>query len=168
MNKGFLFATSSRKIKSHVVESQITLPVRPCFSLTEKQRTINHMIIFNYSISKFTSVAFEVFAEAYLCFLVYASAKKKKCRGNWIFKNLKKNMSPRKKYIFVLKRRHRNNVRPSLFIRLAKVKQQNEWKKRPGISEYGPWILTGQINGHTQELLLRRSCCFIFAPSQKS
>ena len=77
MNKGFLFATSSRKIKSHVVESQITLPVRPCFSLTEKQRTINHMIIFNYSISKFTSEAFEVFAEAYLCFLVYVSAKKK-------------------------------------------------------------------------------------------
>ena len=35
------------------------------------------MIIFNYSISKFTIVAFEVFAEAYLCFLVYASAKKK-------------------------------------------------------------------------------------------
>ena len=52
MNKGFLFATSSRKIKSHVVESQITLLVWPCLSLTEKQRTINHMIIFNDSISE--------------------------------------------------------------------------------------------------------------------
>ena len=34
MNKGFLFATSSRKIKSHVVESQITLLVWACLSLT--------------------------------------------------------------------------------------------------------------------------------------
>ena len=68
MNKSFLFATSSQKIKYHVAESQI--------SLTEKRRTINHMIIFNDSISKFTRVAFEVFAEAYLCFSVYALAKK--------------------------------------------------------------------------------------------
>ena len=43
---------------------------------TEKQHTINHMIIFNDSISKFTSAAFQVFAEA--CFLVSASAKKAK------------------------------------------------------------------------------------------
>ena len=44
-----------KKFKSHVVESQITLVV--CLvmfkSLTEKHRTINHMIIFNDSISKF-------------------------------------------------------------------------------------------------------------------
>ena len=35
MNKGFLFATSSRKIKTHVVESQITSLVWPSYSYTE-------------------------------------------------------------------------------------------------------------------------------------
>ena len=34
---------------------------------------------------------------------------------------------------------HRNNVKLSLFKQLAKV-QQNKWKKKPGVSEYGPWI----------------------------
>ena len=53
VNKSFLFATSNQKIKSHVVESQITLLVWPSLSLTEKQSTINHMIIFSDSISKF-------------------------------------------------------------------------------------------------------------------
>ena len=40
VNKGFLFAISSRKIKSHVVENQITLVVWLSLSLTRKQRTI--------------------------------------------------------------------------------------------------------------------------------
>ena len=80
VNKGFLFATSSRKIKSHVVESQLTLLVCPCLSPTEKEHTINHMIILNDSVN-FASAAFEAFAEAYLCFLVPASVKKK-CRSN--------------------------------------------------------------------------------------
>ena len=54
MDKGFLLATSSQKIKSHVVECQITSLVWPWLSLTEKQRTINHKIIFfNDSVSKF-------------------------------------------------------------------------------------------------------------------
>ena len=66
MNKGFLFATSSRKIKSHVVESQITLLVWSCLSLTEKQRTVNHMIILMTQSVSFTSAAFEAFAEAYV------------------------------------------------------------------------------------------------------
>ena len=44
-------------------------------SLTEKHRTINRMIIMIQLVS-FTSAAFEAFAEAYLCFLVSASAKK--------------------------------------------------------------------------------------------
>ena len=36
---------------------------------------------------------------------------------------------------------HRNNVNLSLFVQLAKVQQpQNEWKKKPGVSEYGPWV----------------------------
>ena len=76
MNKDFLFATSSRKIKSHVAESQITLLIWPYLSLTEKQqRTINYMIILMIQPVSFTSAAFEAFAEAYLCFLVSASAK---------------------------------------------------------------------------------------------
>ena len=53
VNKGFLLAASSRKIKSHVVESQVMLLFWPWLSLTEKQRTINHMIIFNDSASNF-------------------------------------------------------------------------------------------------------------------
>ena len=59
------------------MESQITLLVCPCLSPTEKQHTINHMFILNDSVS-FASAAFEAFAEAYLCFLVSTSAKKKK------------------------------------------------------------------------------------------
>ena len=35
--------------------------------------------------------------------------------------------------------KHRNNVNTCLFIKLAKVQQQNEWKKKPGVSEYEPW-----------------------------
>ena len=86
MNKGFLFATSSQKIKSHVVESQITSLVWPFLSLTEKQPTVNHMIFFNDPFSQFyqysvrnsprQSANAESFAEAYLGFLVAASAKK--------------------------------------------------------------------------------------------
>ena len=76
MNKGFLFATSSRKIKSHVVESQITLLVWPC--LNHLQKNIAQLITWSFlmiqSVS-FTSAAFEAFAEAYLCFLVPALAK---------------------------------------------------------------------------------------------
>ena len=45
-------------------------------SLTEKHHTIDHMIIFNDPISKFYQYSIKVFAEAYLCFLVSASAKK--------------------------------------------------------------------------------------------
>ena len=35
--------------------------------------------------------------------------------------------------------KHRNNVKPSLSIELAKAQQQNKWKKS-GVCEYGPWI----------------------------
>ena len=77
LNKGFLFATSGRKIRSHVVESQITLLVWPHLSLTEKQRTINHMIIFNDSISKFYQCIICGFCRG-ISFLVSASEKKKK------------------------------------------------------------------------------------------
>ena len=53
VDKGFSLATSSRRIKGHVVQSQITLLVWPWLSLIEKQRTASYMIIFNDSVSKF-------------------------------------------------------------------------------------------------------------------
>ena len=43
-------------------------------------------------------------------------------------------------YISFWETERRNNVNPSLFIQLAKVQQQNELKKKPGVWEYGPWI----------------------------
>ena len=36
VNKGFLIATFSRKIKSHVIENQITLLVSPCLNHLQK------------------------------------------------------------------------------------------------------------------------------------
>ena len=44
------------------------------------------MIIFNDSVSKFTSAAFEFFAEA--CFLVSASAKKPRIKFLVVLKNI--------------------------------------------------------------------------------
>ena len=43
-------------------------------------------------------------------------------------------------YISFYEMEHRNNVNPSLFMQLAKVQEKNEWKKKPGVSEYGPGI----------------------------
>ena len=39
VDKGFLFATASQKIKSHIVESQITLLVWPRLSLLYRKTT---------------------------------------------------------------------------------------------------------------------------------
>ena len=79
MNKGFLFATSTQRIKIHVVESQITLLVWPYLSLTEKYRTINHMIIFNDSISKFYQCSILGFYRGIsMCFSICLGKKKKK------------------------------------------------------------------------------------------
>ena len=79
MNKGFLFATSSGKIKSQVVEGQMTLLVGPCLNHLYIQKNIAQLITGSFlmiqSVS-FTSTAFEAFAKAYLCFLVSASGKK--------------------------------------------------------------------------------------------
>ena len=78
-------------IKSHVVESRISLLFWPCLLLTEKQRTVNHITIFNDSVSKFyqwnvqnslrQSLNTKAFAEVYLFFLVSTLAKKG-CLGN--------------------------------------------------------------------------------------
>ena len=58
------------------MESQVTLLFWPCLSLTEKQCTINHMIIFNDSISKFYQFSFWGFCRGISVFLVSASVKK--------------------------------------------------------------------------------------------
>ena len=64
---------------------------------------------------------------------------------------------------------HRNNVNLSLFIQLAKVNNYKMHKKTSqAYQSMDPEYLTGQINNHIVELLLRRFCCLIFAPSQES
>ena len=64
---------------------------------------------------------------------------------------------------------YRNNVNLSLFIQLAKVNNNKMNEKRS--QEYqsmDPEYVTGQINSRILELLLRRFCRLIFAPSRKS
>ena len=85
------------------MESQKTLLKWTCLSLTEKQRAVNDMIIFNDSFCKFYQWSIrnsprqlantQAFTEAYLCFLASASAKN-------IFRMFKKNTTPRIKYVF--------------------------------------------------------------------
>ena len=72
VDKGFLLATSNQKIKDHVVECQITSLVWPWLSLTEKQRTINHMIIFFLMIQ---SISFTSAAKSYMKELVNIHCK---------------------------------------------------------------------------------------------
>ena len=57
VDKGFLLVTSSRKIKSHVVQSQITSLVWPWLLLTEKQRIVNYVIILMIQSVSLTSAA---------------------------------------------------------------------------------------------------------------
>ena len=64
---------------------------------------------------------------------------------------------------------HRNNINLSVFIQMAKVNSNKKNEKRS--QEYqsmDPEYVPGQINSRIQELLLRRLCYLIFAPSQKS
>ena len=97
VNKGFSFATSNQKTKSHVVESQITLLVGPCLSLAEKQSTMNHMIIFSDSISKFYQCRIRGFCRDISMFFSI-------CLRNIFLlekENNKSNVSLNKKVIFV-------------------------------------------------------------------
>ena len=71
VNKGFFFATPAERLKFML--RQIKCHVWLCFSLTEKQRTINHMIIFNDSIS---AVQHSRLSPRHTCFLVSTSVKK--------------------------------------------------------------------------------------------
>ena len=75
VNKGFLFATSSRKIKSHVVESKMTLLVWPYHLKKSIAQLITRSFLMIQLVS-FTSAAFEAFAEVCLCFLASTLAKK--------------------------------------------------------------------------------------------
>ena len=63
---------------------------------------------------------------------------------------------------------HRNNVNLSLFIQLAKVNNKMNEKRSQEYQSMDLEYVTGKINSHILELLLRQFCCLIFAPSQKS
>ena len=65
---------------------------------------------------------------------------------------------------------HRNNVNLSLFIQLAKVNSNHKMnvKRSQEYESMDPEYVTGQINSRILELLLRRFCRLIFAPSRKS
>ena len=58
---------------------------------------------------------------------------------------------------------HRNNVNLSLFIQLAKVNNKMNEKRSQEYQSMDPEYVTGQINSHILELLLRQFCCLIFA-----
>ena len=64
---------------------------------------------------------------------------------------------------------HKRNGNLSLFIQLAKVNnnRMNEKRSQEYQSMYTEYV-TEQINSRILELLLRRFCCLIFAPSEKS
>ena len=81
------------------MDSQVTLVAWPCFSLTEKQCTVNHLIILVIQSVSYTKAAFKAFAMAYLYFLVSAPAKKNAEAIKFL--GTLKNMPPRVKYIFV-------------------------------------------------------------------
>ena len=64
---------------------------------------------------------------------------------------------------------HKRNGNLSLFIQLEKVNnnRMNEKRSQEYQSMYTEYV-TEKINSRILELLLRRFCCLIFAPSQKS
>ena len=113
--------TSSRKVKSHVMESQIILLSWPYLNHLHKSmaQLITWAFLVIQSVS-FTSAAFGAFAKADLCFLVSTLANKNvevikfleiliKCVSeNKIFHSRKKsNVSLNKKVIFVFPKRFR-------------------------------------------------------------
>ena len=88
MNRGLLFETSSRKIKTHVVEKSHCLFYH-AYQL-QKNDTINHMIIFNDSVSKFYQWSIRGFCRGISVFLVSALAKKKNAEAVEFLEILKK------------------------------------------------------------------------------
>ena len=74
MDKGLLFATSRRKIKNHVVESQIKFLVWLWLSLTEKQPMINHISLLIIQLVSFTSAANSYMNELWQTLIVSISS----------------------------------------------------------------------------------------------
>ena len=87
------------------MERQIKLLAWPCLSLTEKQWTINHMVIFNDSISKFYKCSIRGFCRGISMFLVSTSAKKKKNTEAIKFLRILKKYFSKNKIYFYLKKK---------------------------------------------------------------
>ena len=81
---------------------QLTLLVWSCLSLTEKGHTINHMIIFNDSVSTFYQCSIWGFCRSLSMFFSICLGRKKNAEA--ILRNLKKNISLRIKYISLKKK----------------------------------------------------------------
>ena len=144
MNESFLMATSSRKIKSHVVESQITLLVWPCLIQLQKNiaQLITWLFLMIQSVS-FSSVAFE----ASMFFSICLGEKNAEAIK---FLDLEDFLS------FTNFQTWFHNAYYLLYLLYIIY-----------YIIYGPWIyITGQINSRILELLLGRFCCLIFATSQ--
>ena len=175
------FATSSRKIKNHVVESHITLLVWPSLNHLQKniaQGNFNFAEVILGIPKKYVSEN-----KIYFC-----SRKKSDVLFNnyfclshnfqaWFYNAdvLSTDVCVPISYFFcsLISVSKKWNLETILTFPWSynwkKFKQpQNEWKKKPGISQHGPDYVTGQINSRILELLLRRFCCLIFALSQKS
>ena len=99
MNKGFLFATSSRKIKSHVMEISHCLAM----FITYRKTKHNH-IIFNDSISKFYRCSIRGLCRGISMFISICLRKKKKNAEAIKFLIIKKHVFKNKMY-FCLKKK---------------------------------------------------------------
>ena len=144
MNESFLMATSSRKIKSHVVESQITLLVWPCLIQLQKNiaQLITWLFLMIQSVS-FSSVAFG----ASMFFSICLGKKNAEAIK---FLDLEDFLS------FTNFQTWFHNAYYLLYLLYIIY-----------YIIYGPWIyITGQSNSRILELLLGRFCCLIFATSQ--
>ena len=62
---------------------------------------------------------------------------------------------------------HGINVNLAVFIQLTKVNNSHKMneKRSEEYQSMDPAYVTGQINSYILEVLLRRFCCLIFAPS---
>ena len=100
--------------------SQITLLVWPCLSLTEKQRTNNHIIIFNDSISKFYQCRIRGFCQGIYVFFSICLGKKKNAEAIKFLETLKKYVSKNKIY-FCLKKKSNASLIFLSFTRLSNL-----------------------------------------------
>ena len=141
------------------MESQITLLIWSCSNHLQK----NIAQLITWSISKFYQCSIWGFCWSIFMFFSICLGKKiadvikflgisqkKYVSENKIYfcSRKKSNVSLNKKVIFVFHTIFKLDfitqiiywINPSLPINLTKVQQQNEWKKKPGIWEYGPWV----------------------------